>query len=336
MRITATIALSLMLAGVPAAQVDIARLGPQPGTTAPDVQLADQHGTTRTLASLAGPKGTMLVFLRSAGSSPYCQTQLLQLQRNLAVVTRAGYGLAAISADPPATLRRFAEQHGLTFPLLSDAGSKTIAAWGLVSRGGSGRSAAVPHPGTFIVGPDRRVVDRAVEAAYQERGTAVNVLARAGVPVAPIAPASVAAPHLALRSGASDAMAAPGERITLIVDGTPGPKIHVYSPEQKNYIPVALKIDASPDVRPHAVRFPPSGTYFYAPLNETVRVYSKPFRVTQDVTLALTPELRQRAAAKEPLVLTGRFEYQACDDAVCYRPESVPLRWTVTLTPLAR
>ena len=49
-----------------AGQVDITKLGPQPGGQAVDFQLPDQHGKPRTLASLAGPKGTMLVFFRSA------------------------------------------------------------------------------------------------------------------------------------------------------------------------------------------------------------------------------------------------------------------------------
>ena len=278
----------------------------------------------------------MLVFFRSADWCPYCKTQLLELQRNLPVVTREGYGLAAISYDPPATLRAFADKHGLTFPLLSDSGSKTITAWGLLNRAATGRAAGVPHPGTFIIAPDRRVVERAFETAYEERSTATSVLARIGAPIAPIAPASVPAPHLGIRSGVTDAMVAPGDRITLMVDATPGPRIHVYSPEQKNYIPVALKVDASPDVRVHPPKYPPSGTYFYAPLNETVRVYSKPFRVTQDVTLTLSPELRKRAAGKETVTITGMFEYQACDDAVCYKPESVPLTWTIALTPFVR
>lgn len=48
------------------AAVDFAVLGPQPGTPAPDLRLRDQNGTEQTLASLAGPRGTMLVFFRSA------------------------------------------------------------------------------------------------------------------------------------------------------------------------------------------------------------------------------------------------------------------------------
>ena len=45
---------------------DVQSLGPQVGTRVPDFTLADQRGRPRTLASLMGPKGLMLVFIRSA------------------------------------------------------------------------------------------------------------------------------------------------------------------------------------------------------------------------------------------------------------------------------
>jgi cytochrome oxidase Cu insertion factor (SCO1/SenC/PrrC family) len=47
-------------------QVDIALLGPQVGDTALDFSLSDQTGRIQTLETVAGPKGTMLVFFRSA------------------------------------------------------------------------------------------------------------------------------------------------------------------------------------------------------------------------------------------------------------------------------
>jgi hypothetical protein len=100
---------------------------------------------------------------------------------------------------------------------------------------------------------------------------------------------------------------------------------------------VTLTIDDSPDYRLAAdVAFPEPGTYYFEPLDETVRVYDAPFRVTQPVTLALTRELRQRASARETLTITGTLAYQACDDTVCYRPDSIPLIWTVRLTPYVR
>ncbi len=68
---TAMVAMALLLSGsmtagqAPAAP-DISKLGPQVGTTVPPFAGVDQFGKPRTLGSSAGPKGTMLVFFRSA------------------------------------------------------------------------------------------------------------------------------------------------------------------------------------------------------------------------------------------------------------------------------
>jgi hypothetical protein len=47
-------------------KVDVAKLGPQVGQRVPDFSLKDQTGKVQTLQSIMGPKGAMLVFLRSA------------------------------------------------------------------------------------------------------------------------------------------------------------------------------------------------------------------------------------------------------------------------------
>ena len=66
----ALLAAAVALTGTVAAQqtqaVDVNTLGPQVGERALPFSLIDQKGATQTLASVAGPKGTMLVFFRSA------------------------------------------------------------------------------------------------------------------------------------------------------------------------------------------------------------------------------------------------------------------------------
>jgi hypothetical protein len=78
MRVTRTasvIAAMLLIAGSVRAQqaatptttkIDVSKLGPQVGERVPDFSLRDQNGQTRTLQSIMGPKGAMLVFVRSA------------------------------------------------------------------------------------------------------------------------------------------------------------------------------------------------------------------------------------------------------------------------------
>lgn len=64
------VALLAGLLGQPSAQprtkIDVSKLGPQVGERVPDFGLQDQDRKIQTLQSIAGPKGSMLVFIRSA------------------------------------------------------------------------------------------------------------------------------------------------------------------------------------------------------------------------------------------------------------------------------
>jgi hypothetical protein len=55
-----------MQAQSPRARIDVSTLGPQVGQQVPDFRLPDQSGRARDLASVMGPRGAMLVFVRSA------------------------------------------------------------------------------------------------------------------------------------------------------------------------------------------------------------------------------------------------------------------------------
>jgi Disulphide bond corrector protein DsbC len=139
-------------------------------------------------------------------------------------------------------------------------------------------------------------------------------------------------PHLTLTTSTSEAVVAPGTRFSLWVDITPKPKMHVYTPEQKDYIPIELSIAADDAIKVLPPVFPKSEKYFFAPLEETQLVFSKPFRIVQDVTVSLSAAIIQRAAAAgATLTIKGTLRYQACDDKVCYVPQSVPVSWTVGL-----
>jgi hypothetical protein len=50
----------------PLTKIDVSKLGPQVGDRVPDFSVKDQNGNTQTLQSIMGPKGAMLVFIRSA------------------------------------------------------------------------------------------------------------------------------------------------------------------------------------------------------------------------------------------------------------------------------
>ena len=61
--------------------------------------------------------------------------------------------------------------------------------------------------------------------------------------------------------------------------------MHVYAPGQATYLPVAISFAANDAIRVLPVTFPEPETYIFKPLNERQLVYSKPFRLTQPITV---------------------------------------------------
>ena len=91
----------------------------QTGRPAPDFTLRDQHGQSVQLASYRGQKAVVLMFYPFAFSS-VCTGELCAVRDSLPTFESEAVQVLAISCDPIYTLRAFAEQDGLTFPLLSD------------------------------------------------------------------------------------------------------------------------------------------------------------------------------------------------------------------------
>ncbi len=245
--------------------------------------------------------------------------------------------LAAISYDPVSTLADFSARRGITFPLLSDPGSETIKRYGILNTTIDPKNElyGYPFPGTFVVDGRGVVTSRDFEPIYQERRTVSSLLVRLGRNVD--APATrVTGAHLELTSYVTDRVAAQGTHFSLVLDARPSPRVHVYAPGVSEYKPVRLTVIPQPGLILRDAQFPRPEDYFFKPLNEHVPVYQRPFRIVQDVML--DPSREGSAALKDVTALTiaGTFEYQACDDKVCFAPQSIPLSWSIGVKPLDR
>jgi mycoredoxin-dependent peroxiredoxin len=89
------------------------------GTPAPDFTLRDQHGESIQLSSYRGRKAVVLMFYPFAFSS-VCTGELCAVRDSLPSFESDAVQVLAVSCDPVYALRVFADQDGLTFPLLSD------------------------------------------------------------------------------------------------------------------------------------------------------------------------------------------------------------------------
>ena len=129
--------------------------------------------------------------------------------------------------------------------------------------------------------------------------------------------------HATILASPTEVNGAAGAKLALFVDVAPKPGIHVYAPGSKDYIPITVKLNALPEVKAGKVAYPKSEMMTFA--DEKVPVFQKPFRLTQDVTLD------KSVKAGSTVTVTGTVSYQACDDRVCYPPESSPVSWTLVV-----
>ena len=261
----------------------------------------------------------------------------MELQGRLDTLKREGLGLVAVSYDPVPVLADFSTRRGITFPLLSDNGSAVIRNYGILNTTVAATSPTygIPFPGTLIVDAKGVVTSRHFESAYQERDTIASVLVKLGARL-DLPATKVSAPHVAITTYASDAVAAPGTHFSLVLDVVPGPRVHVYAPGVSGYKPIALAVAAQPALIVRAPQFPKAEDYFFKPLNEHVAVYAKPFRIVQDLEIDPAPAAAAALKDRPQLTIAGTLTYQACDDKVCFIPQSVPLTWTIGLRPLDR
>jgi len=234
-------------------------------------------------------------------------------------------------------LADFARRRGITFPLLSDQGSAVIKKYGILNTTVATTSSnyGIPFPGTFVLDASGVVVSRTFEQAYMERDTITTQLARLGAKI-DLPATRVAGQHLTLTTFVTDAVAAPGTHFSVVLDIAPASRVHVYAPGAAGYKPIALTMQSQPGLIVRESRFPKPVDYVFKPLNEHVAVYDKPFRIQQDLEIDPSPQAAIALANRTTMPLAGMLEYQACDDKICFNPDSIALSWTIGLRALDR
>jgi len=181
------------------------------------------------------------------------------------------------------------------------------------------------------------VTARFFETAYQERVTVASIQAKERASAGAPAPAvRLASAQADLETRVTDAKVAPGSVFSAVVDVTPRAGMHVYAPGVTGYRPVSLAVTPQPYLKVKTVRFPPPEDWYFQPLDEHVKVYTRAFRIIQDLALDASAAGQQALQQVQTVTIRAVLEYQACDDKMCYNPVRVPLEWTVPVRTLDR
>ncbi len=163
-----------------AAEAQPEDLGPAIGSQIPhDLTVSDETGNSRSFADLTGENGAVLVFYRSAKWCPFCQRQLITLEKDAAEAVRAkGYNLVGISYDNVSVLANFKAKNNLSYPLLYDEGSKIIDAFGVRNEAHKEGHFAygIPHPIIVVTDKEGIVKAKLFEKGYRDRPEAEVIL----------------------------------------------------------------------------------------------------------------------------------------------------------------
>jgi hypothetical protein len=139
--------------------------------------------------------------------------------------------------------------------------------------------------------------------------------------------------HLQIATYATQTAVSPGSAFDIVFDIKPRARMHVYAPGAEGYRIITLTLEPQPWLTIGSLQYPASEIYLFEPLNERVPVFQKPFRLTQPVQVSAAPEHRKTLAVLSTITITGRLDYQACDDRICFAPKSVPVSHVIRLRP---
>lgn len=144
---------------------------------------------------------------------------------------------------------------------------------------------------------------------------------------APASLARVETRHLVAEAEAVDLSRAARGRVTLRLRITPRPGMRIYAHDVVGYTPFSLRLDPVTGLTVQRLGYPVPTSYLFPPTGETSSVYSE--MVTVEHTVVLTESLSRRLSSEDSATLPAALRYQACDDRLCYRPETVRLAWPV-------
>lgn len=140
------------------------------GQKAPEFTLPAESWEDQVSLKDLTSEGPVALFFYPGDWSSVCTGQLSQLQEQLSRFEEKGAKVAAVSADSPWSHKAFAEQRGITFPLLSDFRREMIPGYGVEHEGG------FPQRAYFVIGQDGIIRAKRVEDTPRDQPEIQTVL----------------------------------------------------------------------------------------------------------------------------------------------------------------
>jgi len=163
------------------------------GDKIPEFSLLNIHGKNVSSKELL-KKGPLVISFTRGSWCPYCNLEIVALQKAYPEIKKSGANLISISPNVPEKYSEMETKHSLTFDLLSDIGNKIAKKFGLVFildtqlkpfykqmgidiPGYNGdNSFELPFPATYVVDTNGTVIYSYVNSDYTSRAEPSEIL----------------------------------------------------------------------------------------------------------------------------------------------------------------
>ena len=130
-----------------------------PGKKAPAFALKDQAGATHRLSDYAGRH--VILYFYPKDDTPGCTQESCGFQASLPTVKRRDAVVLGVSILDEKSKAKFADKHGLTFPLLADPDHEVAEQYGVwQEKSNYGKKYMGIARTTYLIGPDGKVEQR--------------------------------------------------------------------------------------------------------------------------------------------------------------------------------
>jgi peroxiredoxin Q/BCP len=158
------IALSLFIPGYAVHAADQVAVG----EPAPEFELSDQDGQLHSLEDYRDQ--WVVLYFYPKDDTPGCTTEACEFRDNIFAFRRLNAQILGISLDDAESHAKFAEKHGLPFPLLADVEGKASDAYGVKTKR---FGMTIANRETFVIGPDGTIKKHYSEVKPDEHSTQV-------------------------------------------------------------------------------------------------------------------------------------------------------------------
>ncbi len=126
--------------------------GVEIGAPAPEFELPDQEGQLHSLEDYRDQ--WVVLYFYPKDETPGCTTEACEFRDNIFAFRKLNAQILGVSLDDVESHRKFAENHGLPFPLLADTEGTTADAYGVKTKM---MGWTVAKRQTFIVDPEGNI-----------------------------------------------------------------------------------------------------------------------------------------------------------------------------------